>query len=62
MFVGGFMGFTIFFSIAWAYLTLLDKAKNDWNPYAGAPALMTCLFIGSIGSAVGSIAGIFKKR
>ena len=62
MLFGGLIGFAVFFIAVWLYLKLSGIEKNEWNPYAGAPNLVTSLFIASIGSVIGAIAGIFKKR
>ena len=60
MFLFAIIGFIVFFSATW--LRLKQIGASEWGyPYAGPPPMMTCLFIGSFGIAIGAIVGLITK-
>jgi hypothetical protein len=56
----GLLGFVAMFGSEWLYLNLSGTIKYLWNPYAGPPALLTCLAAGFFGAIFGAIIGLFN--
>ena len=61
MFFFALIGFIIFVCGAWFRLRQVGPFES-LNPYAGPPPLMTCLFLGFFGLAIGTVTSLFKRR
>ncbi len=57
-----FIGFTVFFVGSYLAMKYFGDNRGANNPYAGAPPLMTCLFIGVIGLVSGALAGLIRRN
>jgi hypothetical protein len=53
-------GFVIFGGAAWLPLHQMGAFMVEENPYAGPPAMMTCLVVGWIGFVLGALSSLIK--
>ncbi|OGW32707.1 MAG: hypothetical protein A2X58_11805 [Nitrospirae bacterium GWC2_56_14] len=58
--LSGLFGFVAMFAAEWLYLNLSGTIKYLWNPYAGPPAILTCLAAGFFGAIFGALIGLFN--